>query len=324
MRRRSQHGAALLAAMLTVTLVATLASAAMWQQYRHVEVEGAERARAQNAWILTGALDWARLILREDARSGGADDLNEPWAVPLAEARLSTFLAAADQSASTDGADSASDVFLSGRITDLQAKMNLTNMVDGGKPSEAGLRSFGRLFELLGLPVTELNAVAENLRFAMDTSADNRSGPLAPLSPQRLPELVWLGLSPQSLLILQPHVTLLPARTTVNLNTASAEVLYAAITDIDLARAQRLVSQRERAPFKSLADVTAVIPGLQLNATDHSVNTRFFEVRGKLRTPRGTVEEQSVIQRDGMEVRILRRERLPPDLLLAGKANPSR
>lgn len=324
MRPWSQRGAALLAAMLTVTLVATLASAAMWQQYRSVEVESAERARAQNAWVLTGALDWARLILREDARSGGADDLSEPWAVPLAEARLSTFLAAADQSASTDSGDSASDIFLSGRISDLQAKLNITNLVDGGKPSEAGLKSFQRLFELLGLPVTELNAVAENLRFAMDTSADNRSGALAPLTPQRLPELVWLGLSPLSLAVLQPHITLLPARTTVNLNTASAEVIYAAINGIDLARAQRLVGQRERVPFKTLSEAMAVVPGVELNATDHSVNTRFFEVRGKLRTPRGTVEEQSVIQRDGMEVRILRRERVAPDLPRAGMPALSR
>jgi len=90
---KKQTGAALLMAMLTVTLVATFASAAMWQQWRSVEVETAERSRVQASWVLTGALDWARLILREDARSGGADHLAEPWAVPLQEARLSTFLA---------------------------------------------------------------------------------------------------------------------------------------------------------------------------------------------------------------------------------------
>lgn len=47
-----QAGAALLAAMLTVTLVATFAAAAMWQQWRAIEVETAERARIQSAWIL--------------------------------------------------------------------------------------------------------------------------------------------------------------------------------------------------------------------------------------------------------------------------------
>ena len=67
-----QAGAALLTAMLTVALVASLAAGALWQQWRSVEVEAAERARVQSLWLLTGALDGARLILREDSRSGGA------------------------------------------------------------------------------------------------------------------------------------------------------------------------------------------------------------------------------------------------------------
>ncbi|MBC7602922.1 MAG: general secretion pathway protein GspK, partial [Ramlibacter sp.] len=65
-----QSGAALLMAMLTVALVATFAAAALWQQWRSIEVETAERARVQSSWILTGAPDWARLVLREDLRSG--------------------------------------------------------------------------------------------------------------------------------------------------------------------------------------------------------------------------------------------------------------
>jgi general secretion pathway protein K len=86
-----QRGAALLAAMLTVALVATFAAGALWQQWKSIEIESAERQRTQARWLLTGALDWARVILREDARSGDAsapaDHLAEPWAVPLQEAR---------------------------------------------------------------------------------------------------------------------------------------------------------------------------------------------------------------------------------------------
>ena len=93
MKAHSQRGAAILTAMLLVTLVASLSAAALWWQWRGIEVETAERARVQSAWILQGALDWARLILREDARTGGTDHLAEPWAIPLQEARLSTFLA---------------------------------------------------------------------------------------------------------------------------------------------------------------------------------------------------------------------------------------
>jgi general secretion pathway protein K len=112
---RRQRGAAILTAMLTVVLVATLASAMLWQQWRGVEVETAQRGRVQAAWILVGALDWARLILREDARRGGADHLAEPWAVPLAPARLATFLAAqGGQSLVTDGLAGEEEVFFVG------------------------------------------------------------------------------------------------------------------------------------------------------------------------------------------------------------------
>lgn len=314
MLRPWQRGVALLSAMLTVTLVATLASAALWQQWRSVEIESAERARMQDAWILTGALDWARLILREDARTGGADDLTEPWSVPLAESRLSTFLAAGGaEAAATDGADDgASETFLSGRITDLQSRLNVNNLVDGSIVSNTALRSFARLYGLLNLPVAELQQVAENLRFAADISADNRSAALAPLKPQRLPELVWLGMSPASLKLLEPYITLLPARTPMNLNTAPAEVIYASVAGLDMAGAQRLVAQRERTPFRNLQEANRHVPEAELSAELHAVATRYFEVRGLLRTAKGAIEESSLLQRDGMDVRILRRERVAP------------
>ena len=305
-----QAGAALLTAMLTVALVASLASAALWQQWRSVEVEAAERARVQSFWVLTGALDWARLILREDARSGGPDSLSEPWAVPLEEARLSTFLAA-DKNNTADSDASASQAFLSGLISDLQARLNVTNLVDNGKVSEPALQAFAKLFEQLGLPPAELTALAENLRQALDTRPENDAASVAPLLPQRVEQLVWLGLSPASLAILRPYITLLPVRTPVNLNTASVTVLFACIPSLDMALAQRLVSARQTAPFRTLAAVTEQLGQLTvpLNEAQHSVNSRFFEVQGRLRLDQNVVEEHSVVQRDGLEVKTLWRDR---------------
>ena len=157
----SQRGAAILTAMLTVVLVASLASATLWQQWRGVEVESALRSRTQSAWILTGALDWARLILREDARKGGADHLAEPWAVPLEEARLSTFLAA-DRS-DVQVAEDTQEAFLSGQIVDLQSRLNLANLTQDGKIHEPSQIAFARLFDLLNLPASELSALSDNL-----------------------------------------------------------------------------------------------------------------------------------------------------------------
>ncbi|MFO1264322.1 MAG: type II secretion system minor pseudopilin GspK [Rhodoferax sp.] len=308
---RPPRGAALLSAMLTVALVASLAASALWLQWRSVEIEAAQRARSQSLWILTGALDWARLILREDARSGGADHLGEPWAVPLAEARLSTFLAA--NASDTDLGSDADQVFLSGSIMDLQARLNVFNLVDNGKLSEPDLRAFARLFAQIGVPSGELAALAENLRFALDKRTDSTATQRAPLLPQRVEQLRWLGLSARSLTMLAPYITLLPMRTPVNLNTASVPVLHACIPGLDLAQAQRLATARQSSHFRSLADASKVINEAppDLNDAQHSVQSRFFEIQGRLRMDQTIVMEQSVVQRDGLQVKTLWRDRGP-------------
>jgi general secretion pathway protein K len=310
----------------------------------------------QALWVLTGALDWSRLILREDGRSGGADHLGEPWAVPLEEARLSSFLAAGKDN-TVDNAESLQQVFLSGRISDLQARMNVLNLVElvskaspappagtdaapaapaapaaraGDQPpgaemtakvSESDLQAFARLFERLGLQPGELTALAENLRFALDTGAASGAAARAPLLPQRVDQLVWLGLSPRSLALLRPYITLLPVRTPVNVNTASAVVLSASIPKLDMAQAQRMVSARLVSPFRALADAGKLAGDAAgpMNAAQHSVNSRFFEVRGQLRQDKGVVQEHSVVQRDGLNVKTLWRDRgaqAPQNILL--------
>ena len=306
---KAQRGAAILTAMLTVVLVATLASASLWQQWRGVEIEAAERSRTQSAWVLTGALDWARLILREDARKGGPDHLGEPWAVPLAQARLSTFLAA-DRSDAL-AADETQEAFLSGQIIDLQSRLNVTNLVQDGKIQEPSLTAFKRLFKLLNLPELELTSLVENLRRAQDSALDSKTNVDAPLLPQEVDQLVWLGLSQRSLALLRPFVTLLPVRTPVNLNTAPAEVIYAAVEGLELADAHRLVDARSGKPLANLAEASNVArkADAQFNEALHSVTTQFFEVRGSLQLDQTTVQEQSVVQRMGLDVKTLARKR---------------
>ncbi|HXE47998.1 MAG TPA: type II secretion system minor pseudopilin GspK, partial [Ramlibacter sp.] len=288
---------------------------ALWQQWRSTEVEAAERARVQSAWVLTGALDWARLVLREDAGSGATDHLGEPWAVPLQEARLSSFLAA-DRNVATDTGSEVMEAFLSGQIIDLQSLLNVTNLAQNGKVSDAGLRSFARLFDLLGLPQAQLERLAENLRFASDTSAANRSSPMAPLVPQQVEQLVWLGLPAQTVAVLQPFVTILPETTIVNVNTASAEVIYASVDGLSMADAKGLVTQRERSPFRTLLEAqTAVAHGDPTLAqkVNVAVSSKFFEIRSRLRLDQLVVEERAVVKRDNRDVTILQRQRGAPD-----------
>ncbi len=311
---RQQRGAAILTAMLTVVLVASLASATLWQQWRGVEVEAAERSRLQSSWVLTGALDWARLILREDARQGGADHLAEPWAVPLEPARLSTFLAA-DRS-NAQAADTANESFLAGQIIDLQSRLNVANLVLSGTVNEPAQRAFARLFELLNLPANELTTLTDNLRLAQPDATDKArsfaaTSSYAPLWPQDIDQLAWVGLSAPTVEALRPFVTVLPQRTPVNLNTASAEVLYACIDAFELADAHRLVTARNAKHLTTLAEVNTLSgkQDAQLSVEQHSVNSQFFEIRGALQIENMTVQEQSVVQREGMNVKTISRKR---------------
>jgi general secretion pathway protein K len=303
-----QRGAALLAAMLTVALIATLAAGAFWQQWRSTEVEGAERQRTQARWLLVGALDWARVILREDARSGDtsnpSDHLAEPWAVPLQEARLSSFLAALPDGTarSVDDEQLADQVFLSGQIQDLQARLNVTNLLNGDKIDSASLIAFERLFNVLGVPSNTLSQLSQGLLAAKQQSAE------ASLMPQSLDELAWLGIPPSTLRTLAPYVTVLPERTPVNVNTASVQVLYASITGLGLNDAQRLVDERQRQYWNTLTAFQKSLGRTNDVSSSHSVNTRFFEVMGQLRMPQTRLQERSVVQRDNLELKVVWRE----------------
>ncbi len=303
-----QRGAALLAAMLTVALVATFAAGALWQQWKSIEVEGAERQRTQARWLLTGALDWARVILREDARAGDAnapaDHLAEPWAVPLQEARLSSFLAAlpdgmGNTGSTVDDDKLAQNVLLSGAITDLQGRLNVANLLQSEQLDAKTVLAFERLFDVLSVPPAQLSLLTQGLLAAQKQNSS------APLMPQRVSQLSWFGLSPQALQTLSPHITVLPMRTPVNLNTASLQVLYASVPGLSLSDAQRLVQQRERQHWASVeAFQKALGRTVSLGGT-HSVNTRYFEVMGRLRMPQTVLQERSLVQRDASDLKII-------------------
>ena len=202
--RRRQRGAALLTAMIIVTLVVTLASSMVWQQWRAVQVEQAERARTQAAWILSGALDFARLILKEDLKSGRPTALTEPWATPLAEARLSTFLAADASSTADDGPEA----FLSGSISDAQARYNLTNLVTAdGKIDPEEFATLERLCLAMGMDGAVAQRIASGMRDATTLAGDPNAN--APLLPQSVAQLSWLGIDAASIAVLETGVVVL-------------------------------------------------------------------------------------------------------------------
>lgn len=314
--RRQPRGAALLAALLTVALVAVFASQAFWLGWRGIEQEDLNRTRLQGDWVVVGALDWARAQVREDGlRSPQVDHAAEPWAQPANEVSLTTFLSGSITEPPTDAGtpspaeEPAQRAFVNLQLNDAQGKLNALNLLEGEALSPTWLRAFERLFEALNLPPEQLALLAERMRLAHASIGGGPQSATAPLVPQQAAQLAWLGLEPATLAALQAHVTLLPARTPVNLNSASAEVLLAVVPNWQRPDAERLVMQRQVKPLQSVAEANL---GAVPNDGQYSVNSRFFEFQASFRLGAVQRVENALLQRDAGDVRTLwRRPGLP-------------
>ena len=308
--KRPARGVALLIAMVLLTVVATLASGMIWQQWRAVQVETAERSRSQSYAILSGALDWSRLILREQRTNLVA--LTDPWANPLAEASLSTFLAADKD----NNADAGPEAFLSGQIADAQARYNLRNLLaQDGKLAEAEVATLRQLVQSAGAPAESADLIAAGLLAATLVSDGH-----APLAPQRLADLAWLGLDRPLIEALRPYLTLLPTPTPINLNTASREVI-AAVLGIDAGSAERIARRPSTTAWNSLDTALQQLPTAQREklAGRVAITSSYFEITGQLRLEDRVVQERSLVLKRDRDVLVLQRERLDTVLAPPGR-----
>jgi len=257
--------------------------------------------------VLLGAIDWASLILREDAKYSSTDTLDEPWAVPLAEMRL-------DQYVENGSADSdVSDTTLSGRITDAQARYNLTNLCPHGIIDPVEVAAFQRLLNNVHLnpalaQATANEMAAAQINLAASTASGNNQSGSQPMNLTQVDDLLAVpGFTPEMLDQLRDFVIFLPRATPVNVNTAPAEVLSARIDGLALADANTLVTRRSTASFRDIPDFTSRLPGNPLTAlaSTVSVMTNYFLVEGKVRMSRAELEMQALIERNGTTTKLI-------------------
>jgi len=77
---------------------------------------------------------------------------------------------------------------------------------------------------------------------------------------------------------------------------------------LSMSEAQRLVQQRDRAPWAKLEDFTKALGRTIDLQNSHSVNTQFFEVLGRLRMSQTTLQERSLVKREQSNLTVMWRE----------------
>lgn len=314
---RGSRGAALITAMLIAALAAVMVAGMLWQQWGTIERERTAREAAQARWLLRGTVDWARLILRENARNAQDIDLGQPWAVPLAESSLSTFLAARDS-----GAGELADTWLEGHIVDAQSRFNLATLGRGGQVQPDALEMFMRLCSQLGIDGAVASDVARGVAAAQAGVTTQLPGAGAPgaatqtagaLPLRDLQDVARLSPAAAAALPrLAPYVTLLPEPTRINLNTADAVVLRATL-NISADDAAHLVRARAVAPLHSINDLSSRLgrPLAIENNTMFDVFSQYFDAVARVRIGDFEYAEGALIRVSPSYTVVLRQQRVP-------------
>ncbi|WP_297475717.1 type II secretion system minor pseudopilin GspK [Ferrovum sp.] len=343
---RRERGAALLMALLLAILVAVLASGMMQDEQRRVKLLENQRVRDEAEQMGVGALDWARLILREDLlHTGAVDHLGEVWAVPITDIPLESV---------TGGGESG--IRLSGRILDAQSRFNLMSLVKVASAGAGqgwvgataidpeGVAVFQRLLQSLGLDPAAAPAIAAQMlasRFTAPLTAGTASAPDpfparqvtdqsagAPLPLGVVGEVrTWFPDADASTLVrLESCLVLLPLPTRVNANTASANVL-GAVLGVDPGTLAGLLQARQQQAFSDTADLQRQVNALLPNpgpfpSSQLGVSSDYFWVVEELRRPGAVQRRQALVARQhgvGQMTRVLEwREGWTPGIDLTG------
>jgi general secretion pathway protein K len=266
---KRQRGIAAITAILIVAVAASAATVMLAQQSATLDQAMLVTARAQADLYAQAGLDWSRGVLAQDARTSGADSLDEAWAQPIGGLPVERALVA-------------------GAIADEQGKFNLNNLVNNGQKSPADAEVFARLLESLGLSRSLADAVVDWVDadgdLASSTGAEDGYY-LALARPYRaanapmiqIEELYRVrGFDAQAVAKLKPHVSALGERTRVNINTATEPVLAAVLGDRQ-GKAGEIAKLRRARPFRSETEIAAVVGAESVAAFD--VKSAFFSVR---------------------------------------------
>ncbi|WP_348700256.1 type II secretion system minor pseudopilin GspK [Duganella fentianensis] len=328
MKRRHQRGVAVVTALLLTTLAVTIVASLFWQQQVQVRSMENQRLQLQTRWIVRGALDLSRLVLYQDfLDSPNTTRLNGVWATPLEETRLDDYIERERAQAENFNAT------LSGRMLDAQSRYNLTNLVKAGQraPDPQQVAAFQRLLLNVQLDAGLAQAVATTVANAqtLQTSASAAAAAAAEASvtpplvsansansaqsgqqssaPQalgllRVEDLLTIsGFTPAAIERLRELVIVLPERTDLNVNTAPAELLAAAVDRLSLADAAALVNVRRRTPFQSPANFEEHAQLSQNGALKASipvaVKSNYFLALSKVKLDRATLDTVSLLKR---------------------------
>ncbi|KAE9642323.1 general secretion pathway protein GspK [Pseudomonas sp. PB103] len=308
-----QRGMAIISALLIAAVVAVIAGGMLTRQSVFTRSLESEQSRVQGGAVLLAGLEVGRQLLNDARLQDSLTRLDQPWAQPLKSNLVN----------SPNGA-------FEGRLEDQQGKFNLRNLISNERVDLGQVRSFERLCEMIGIDAGLSQRISERVIAAYPrvmsspdvgqstaqigfdsgrlTSPNASRRPLPATRPmlRSLQELRDLdGMSDQAMARLGQYVSIVPARTWVNGNTASAEVLAAVVPGLSLSQARALVVERDHGQwFINRGDFVnrLHLPHLTVDGLNVGISSQWFQLRGQARDEQRRVSLEALLHRpqDGM------------------------
>lgn len=299
--RPEQQGMAIISALLIAAVVAVIAAGMLTRQSVSTRALEAEQLRVQGRWLLLGGLELSRQLLWDARQGDPLTRLDQPWAQRL----------------QAQGFD--------GRLEDEQGKFNLRNLVANERIDEAQVEAFQRLCELIGVsgaltqrittrviasyphllnaPVADKNLANSSFDSGRSTSPGTSRKPLPPSLPmlRTLDDLRSVdGVNDAVIRKLTTYVTVIPATTWLNGNTATAPVLAAYVPGLSLERAQALINERDAGRwFINRGDFVNRLrmPQLDMITVKVGITSEWFRLRGEARREQRRVNLDALLHR---------------------------
>ncbi len=305
MLRARQRGVALITALLIMALLASLGLSLSWDNAMDVRRTMTMLYHDEGTQAALGAEVWVMSLLRDDAQDSQTDHLGEIWAAEMPVLPI--------ESDTVQGA-------LHGDVQDLQGRFNVNNLVSrNGKIDTVSLDQFRRLLAALDIDPRFADLAADwidvDQRAELAGAEDAiYSGMVPPYrsANQHLTSVTELaaleGMDKATFDTLLPHITALPGRTAINVNTATAVVLQSLSDNISADIAESLLGEREEAGFADIVNSFASYLGVD-DARDLRETSDYFQLKVIVQIDTVRITYYSVLQRDpqrGTVVPILR------------------
>ena len=291
-----QQGVAIITALLIVTIATTVSITISTRLQLDVRRTSNLIAQDQADFYLLAAEEWSQRILRQDKKDSTIDELNEDWAVELPP------LPVAGGS-------------IQGKLSDLHSCINVNSLLEAGAINTSTQSRLTRLFNNLGLnhistPLikdwidndleTDPNGGAEDgyyLNLEKPYRTANR--PLHSISELRLIK----GFEDvNDYKKLRPHLCAFMVNNghTINVNTASDEVLKSLAAGMTDNLVKDIINHRNDTPFNELKDFTsfAKLGTIIKDTAKLSTSSDYFLLRTQAIIGQANKVMYSIIYRD--------------------------